>query len=270
MPVLIIDVLFLFFPFFYGFYLSFTTSMNNQTLTSANYAYVLSVYAPIMLTTVELAALITVILVVISLPIAYILAIKVKSDAIKNLVLLVALAPFWIDWNIRMIAWYPVFGANGFLSSIYVSILTGLGYSNVEPVSLLFTNASVIITWIQSLLLFMVVPIYLMMLRMDPIVLKAASTLRASTLKTFYYITLQWSLPGILIGSVFVFSLAMVDYATPLLVGGGLPTIGVIIWQLGSYYEWPQAMALSTLVLAIILVFVAITLRKVSITRILY
>jgi ABC-type spermidine/putrescine transport system permease subunit I len=169
-----------------------------------------------------------------------------------------------------MIAWYPVFGANGFLSSIYVSILTGLGYSNVQPVSLLFTNASVIITWIQSLLLFMVVPIYLMMLRMDPIVLKAASTLRASTLKTFYYITLQWSLPGILIGSVFVFSLAMVDYATPLLVGGGLPTIGVIIWQLGSYYEWPQAMALSTLVLAIILVFVAITLRKVSITRILY
>jgi spermidine/putrescine transport system permease protein len=218
----------------------------------------------------ELAAIITVILIIVSLPLAYILAIRIKSDAIKNLILFTILAPFWIDWNIRTIGWYPVFGAGGFISNIHLSIMRLLGQYNVKPISLLYTKFSIIIAWIQSYLLFMVVPIYLILLRLDPTVLKAASTLRASDIKTFYHITVKWSLPGIIIGSVFVFSLAMVDYATPLLIGGGLPTIGVTIWELGSWIEWPKAMAMSMIILVIILSVVALALRRVSITRIIY
>jgi len=270
LPAVAIDIVFLIFPFFYGLYLSFMSSMKSPTFTLENYVYCFSGYSSMLLTTVEMAALITIILIVVSLPIAYFLAIKIKSDAIKTLILLVILAPFWIDWNIRTIAWYPVFGAGGFVSTIHLWIMHALGYHSVQPISLLYTLISIIITWIQSYLLFMVVPIYLILLRMDPTILKAASTLRAGTFKTFYHITLKWSFPGIIIGSVFVFSLAMVDYATPILIGGGLPTIGVTVWNLGRWVQWPKAMAMSMIILALILVVIAVALRKVSVTRIIY
>ena len=269
-PTIVIYSIFLIFPLLYGLYLSLTKSIQNPTFTLENYAYCLSTYYPILINTIELAVLVTVILIIISLPIAYVLAIKIKSDAIKTLILIAMLAPFWIDWNIRMMGWYPVFGAGGFISNIHSWIMYALGYHNVAPISLLYSIPAIIITWIQSYLLFMVMPIYLLLLRMNPNLLKAASTLRADSVRTFYYITFKWSLPGIMVGSLFVFSQVMVDYATPLLIGGGLPTIGVTIWELGGWVRWPEAMAMSTIILIVIFIVVAIILRKISITRVLW
>jgi len=267
-PAIIMLVIFLILGLVYGLNISL---VSNGGYTLQNYATVFEGYSDTLLFTLSMSAGITIILAVLCLPVAYYLAIRVKSDTIKLVALLLMLVPFWTDWNIRAISWYPVLGATGFFNIIYSVILQSLGFQNVEPLRILFTSSGVWLSWIQTYILFMIAPVYLVLLRMDPKLIKAAATLRANSVKTFYHITLKWAAPGLVIGSVFVFCMAMADYATPSLIGGQMPVIGFVIWILAAKaMAFDLAIALSAIVLAIIIALVVAMLKLVDVTRVMY
>lgn len=268
LPALIITLLFLVAGLVYGIIESLTPK---GRLTLDNYTNALEAYSSLIGNTLLMSIGITVLLAVISLPVSYYLAVRVKSDALRLVALLIMLVPFWTDWNIRMVSWYPVLGKTGFLNQVFLWVMSSLGLQNVEYIKFLFSYNGVLITWVQSYILFMIAPIYLVMLRMDPKILNAASTLGANRLKTFYHITLKWSAPGIVIGSVFVFCMSMADYATPQLIGGGIPTIGLVIWLTAARaINFSFAIAISIIIVAITVAIVALMLKISDITRIMY
>lgn len=108
------------------------------------------------------------------------------------------------------------------------------------------------------------------MLKIDPILVKAAETLRAGKLQRFYHIIFKLSLPGIVVGSIFVFVMSMADYATPAIVGGGFMTIGLVIVELVGWLLWPQALAISLVLIFIALAAVYLMLKVTDIRRLIY
>ena len=264
---LLINIIFLVFPVSYGVLVSFyevsATRPFAESFTFNNYIYILNVYGYIMIRTIGMSLLLTVLLIVLSLPVAYFMAIKIRSDRVKTLLLFFMLIPFWIDWSARMMAWHPVLGEQGFINYL-------LRQFGLQPVKIMFTSYAVMIAWVQTYILFMITPIYLSLLKMDPVIISAAETLGANRLQVLYHIIFKMSLPGIVVGSIYTFVMSLSDYATPAIVGGGYVTLGAVIASLAAFLKWPLAMALAVVQVSLILVFVFIALKAVDIRRMLF
>jgi spermidine/putrescine transport system permease protein len=231
-PAVAITIVFLLAGLVYGVIASLTPA---GAFSLENYVSVFRDYSLVLRDTLLMSAGTTALLVAISLPIAYFLAVRVQSDALKLVALLVMLVPFWTDWNIRMISWYPVLSGSGLINQIYLWVMRTLGYGNVEPLKILFQNSGVLITWIQSYILFMIVPIYLGLLRMDPKILKAAATLGANRMQVFY------------------------------------PTMGMVIFLTAAWgINFSLAMAMSVVILVAIGAVVGAMLKLVNVTRVMY
>jgi ABC-type spermidine/putrescine transport system permease subunit I len=263
----IINIIFLIFPLFYGVIISFYEVSPirpfEEIFTYNNYIYVINTYGYIIVRTMQMSLILTILLIALSLPIAYYLAVKVKSDRVKTLILFIMLIPFWIDWSARVMAWHPVLGDMGFIN--YVIRLIGL-----EPVKLIFTSYAVMIAWAQTYILFMITPIYLSLLKLDPTIIMAAETLGAKKRHIFYHIIFKMALPGIAVGSIYTFVMSMSDYATPAIVGGGYITLGSVIASLSAFLKWPLAMALAMVQVLLLLIFIFLILKVVDIRRMLF
>jgi putative spermidine/putrescine transport system permease protein len=190
-------------------------------------------------------------------PAAYFLAFHVQSRAIKNLVISLLLVPFLIDWNIRSIAWIPILGEGGAVNYL----LRAAGFIE-QPISFLYSRWTLIFMWLQSNILFMIFPIYLALTRIDPDVINAAKTLKAPPYRVFYDIIFKLSLPGVVVGIVFVFVSTLGDYITPSLWAGGLQMLGLSIAQNAANFVWPYA-ATQALVLVLIALAVLVILFKI-------
>lgn len=269
--------LFLFVPIIFLLVMSFYTAIGGggvgghigyiPILTLANYIYIFSTpaYLEVMRGTIQLCLTQTFLCFIVGYPAAYALALSIKSTRYKTVLFLLMLIPFWIDWTIRTIAWYPILGVKGFLNYLLVS--SGIVSEPVE--AFLFSTTSLQMVWTQAYTLFMIAPIYLTLIRLDPILLQAAQSLGANRLKTFYHIVFKMSLPGVVIGCVFVFVMSLADYATPRLIGGGIATLGKVTWDLQSQLFWPYASALALVILALSFAIVWLMLRVVDVKSIL-
>jgi putative spermidine/putrescine transport system permease protein len=184
-------------------------------------------------------------------PVAYFLAISVTSLRYQIALFIVALAPFWTSYLIRAVAWIPMMGRQGALN-------TGLQQLGLidEPLDiLLFSNFAVTVAMLQLYILFMVTPIFFMLTQIDRSSLEAARDLGANSFKTFREVILPQSMPGIVIGSIFVFILTMGEFATVRIIGGGtVSSVGTIVQTQVASVQFPQAAASAVfLVLAMIL-----------------
>lgn len=242
---------------FYKF--RFPTVIPEFTLT--NYVgYIFSAQtASILLNTFGLSGLTCFLAFLIGYPVAYTLTFKIRNAVLKTYIISLLMVPFLIDWSIRTVAWISVLGVHGFINYM-------LSSAGIEPIRLLLSPVSLYVIWLQTYTLFMMFPIYLAMQRIDPDYIRAAQVLRASPRRVQYDIIFKLSMPGIVTGFAFVFVSTLGDYVTPSLWAGGIQTLGLSIASYAGNYLWPQASAMSMimLVMTLVVMYLLVTVGKIK------
>ncbi len=199
-------------------------------------------------------------------PIAYFLAFKVNNFRLQGVTLFLLVAPYWVDWSIRSISWLSILGGEGVVN--YALMTLGLVQTPVKE--LLFTRATLVIIWVQTNLVFFIFPTYLSLVKIDPELVSVAQTLGASSRRAFYNITFKLSLPGAIVGLIFVFVSTLGDYVTPSLWAGGMQMLGLTIQSYFFEFRWPAASTYSVLMLGVTLLILFLLLRMVNIKQVFY
>ena len=217
--------------------------------TLAAYATVLgdSYYYEIFFRTAWVAALVTLICVLVGAPEAYILSRMGRPW--RSIFLLVILAPLLISVVVRTFGWSLLLGPNGVVNQIF-------GAFGIGVVKMLYTPAAVVVALVHVMLPFMVIPVWTSLQKLDPMVESAALSLNASQWTVMRRIVLPQITPGLLSGSLIVFGLSASALVIPGLLGGRrLKMVATIIYdQYLHELNWPlgAAIALALLVLNLV------------------
>ena len=196
--------------------------------------------------------------------VAYYLAFHIESNLMRNLLFILCTIPFLTSNIIRMISWIPLLGRNGLVNGL----LTGSGMVDQPVEWLLYSDFSVILAFVHLYTLFMVVPIFNAMTRIDKKLIEAAMDAGASTLQTIFLVIVPLCRSGIVIGTVFILTLVMGDFITVRLMSGGLSaSVGVLIYNEISLLQYPAAAADAVILLITILIIFSILFRFVDIKK---
>lgn len=259
-------IIFLFLPIGIVIITSFYTLVGytpQPIFTLENYMIIFTspTYVQIILFSLKLAFQVTAIAFAIGFPAAYFIATRIKSDATKTLIILIMLIPFWIDWTVRTIAWYPLLGQVGLINYVLMSV----GILKQPSTLFLMSEFSATLAMVEAYVLFMVAPIFLSMNKIDRGYIEAAESLGANRFRAFYEIVWKMSLPGVAIGWLFVFVMSISDFATPSLLGGVVQTIGRSTAYSVGILNWPLAGAFATILIIITFTIIYIILKLVDI-----
>ena len=264
LPAAVWLLLFAVAPLFMLLLMSFWTSTIfglSKEVTLENYRVLTQdpVYLLVLLQTLRIALTVTAISLVVSYPIALFLA--SLNGSRKSALLLLLFLPFWTSYVVRTFIWLPMLGRAGLVNSTLIS----LGLIDAPLDWLLYNEAATHIGLVYVYTLFMTLPIYLSLDRMDPRLAEAASDLGAGPLRTFLRVTLPLSLPGVLSGCVMVFLLACGAYVTPQLLGGttGLMFGNLIAAQFTHTNNWALGAALSIILICVVFVILILFGRRV-------
>ncbi len=231
-----------------------------------NYEFLLTseVTYRVFLNTFKYAAITWAFTLVIGFTIAYFLAFHIRTLGWQVALFLLCTIPFWTSNIIRMISWIPFLGRNGLANSTLVS----WGVVD-EPLEwLLFSDFSVILAFVHLYTLFMVVPIFNTMMRIDRSLLEAASDAGASGWQTLWHIVIPLTKPGIMIGTIFVVTLVMGDFITVRFMSGSQSAnVGRLISNDIGLLQYPSASATAVVLLVTVLMVIGILLRFVDIRK---
>jgi putrescine transport system permease protein len=205
------------------------------------------------LSSVRIAALSTLLLLLVGFPIAYGMA--RAPERYRSLLVALVILPFWTSFLIRIYAWVAILKPEGLLTQA----LMGLGLIS-EPVNILNTETAVYIGIVYAYLPFMVLPLYATLEKMDDTLLEAALDLGSPPWRSFWTITVPLSMPGIIAGSLLCFISAVGEFVIPDLLGGSETLmIGRQLWsEFFSNRDWPLASAVAILLLIILVVPIVI------------
>ncbi len=196
--------------------------------------------------------------------VAYFLAFHVRSLSWQMALFLLCTVPFLTSNIIRMIAWIPVLGRHGLVNS-------GLQTAGIidQPLDwLLYSDFAVVLAFVHLYTLFMVVPIFNSMMRIDRSLIEAAYDAGASGWQTLWQIILPLCKPGIAIGSIFVITLVMGDFVTVQTMSGGQSaSVGVAMNNKRALLQYPAAAADAMVLLVTVLIIVALLMRAVNIRK---
>lgn len=196
--------------------------------------------------------------------IAWFLAFHVQGTLMQTVLFIICTVPFWTSNVIRMISWVPLLGRNGLVNQT----LIGAGLVD-EPVEwLLFSDFSVVLAFVHLYTMFMIVPIFNSMMRIDRSLLEAARDNGASPWQTVVHVVLPLSRTGLIIGSIFVLALVMGDFVTVGVMGGQqIASVGKVIQVQTSYLQFPMAAANAVILLAVVLMMIAALMRLVNLRK---
>ena len=202
--------------------------------------------------------------VIIGFTLAYFLAFHVRTLRWQIILFLICTIPFWTSNIIRMIAWIPVLGRNGLMNSL----LLELGVIS-EPLEwLLYSDFAVILAFVHLYTLFMLVPIFNSMMRIDKSIIEAAQDMGANSLQILINVIVPLCLPGIAIGTIFVVSLIMGDFITVQAMSGGQSaSVGLAMNNKRALLQYPAAAADAIILLCVVLGMVAILMRTINIRK---
>lgn len=216
------------------------------------------------LQTLQFAAIVWALTLLIGFTVAYFLAFHVHSTLWQTVLFLVCTVPFWTSNVIRMISWIPFLGRNGLLNSTLLS--AGLIDKPLE--FLLFSDFAVVLAYVHLYALFMVVPIFNSMMRIERSLIEAARDAGATSWQTLREVILPLSKPGIAIGSIFVVTIVMGDFVTVRLMSGGQSaSVGLMMLNATSLLQYPAAAANAVVLLILVLLTVAAMMRVVDIRK---
>jgi putrescine transport system permease protein len=203
-----------------------------------------TLYIKAYLNSLMVAAVSTVVCLLIAYPMAYGMA--RCSPSTRNILLMLVILPFWTSFLIRVYAWIGLLKNNGLINEILLAL-------NIidSPINMMNTNFAVYLGIVYSYLPFMILPLYATLEKMDLSLLEAATDLGCKPLKAFFLITVPLSFPGIVAGSMLVFIPAVGEYVIPELLGGpGSLMIGkVLVNEFFSNRDWPTASAVAVAIL---------------------
>lgn len=196
--------------------------------------------------------------------VAYFLAFHVRTLTWQIALFLLCTIPFWTSNIIRMISWIPFLGRNGLANSALMS----WGVID-EPLEwLLFSDFSVILAFVHLYTLFMVVPIFNTMMRIDKSLIEAASDAGASAWQTLWHVIVPLTKPGIMIGTIFVVTLVMGDFITVRFMSGSQKAnVGRLISNDIALLQYPSASATAVILLITVLMVIGLMLRFVDIRK---
>ena len=203
------------------------------------------------------ALLATILALAIAYPLAY--AIAFKAGRLKNVLLVLVVAPFFVSFLLRTVAWKQILGEEGFI----VPTLRNLGIIS-QSTTLTSTSFAVVMGMTYNFLPFMTLPLYASLERIDPRTMEASGDLYANGITTFRKVTLPLSMPGVVAGTLLTFIPAAGDYVNAAILGS--PNTKMIGNVIESRYfkivDYPTAAALSFTLMAAILILVTIYIRK--------
>jgi putative spermidine/putrescine transport system permease protein len=216
------------------------------------------------LSTFKFSFLVWLITLVVGFTVAYFLAFYVKSSNVQTLLFVLCTIPFWTSNVIRMISWVPLLGRNGLVNQS----LQGLGLIDTPIEWLLFSDFSVVLAFVHLYTMFMIVPIFNSMMRIDRSLIEAAADSGASAWQTLWNVVVPLCKTGIIIGSIFVITIVMGDFVTIGVMGGQqIASIGKIIQVQTSYLQFPLAAANAVILLSIVLMIIWALTRLVDIRK---
>jgi len=231
-----------------------------------NYAFLLTsdVTYRVFLNTLKYAAITWVCTLLIGFTVAYYLAFHIRSLTWQVALFLLCTIPFLTSNIIRMISWIPFLGRNGIANSTLIS----LGVID-EPLEwLLFSDFSVILAFVHLYTLFMVVPIFNTMMRIDKSLIEAAADAGASGWQTLRHVIIPLTKPGIMIGTIFVVALVMGDFITVRFMSGSQSAnVGRMIQNDIGLLQYPSAAATAVILLVTVLLLIGTLLRFVDIRK---
>ena len=196
--------------------------------------------------------------------VAYFLAFHVQSLTIQIALFLVCTIPFWTSNIIRMISWIPFLGRNGIANSA----LQQWGWIDQPLEWLLFSDFAVILAFVHLFTLFMIVPIFNTMMRIDRSLIEAARDAGASGRQILMHVIIPLTKPGIMIGSIFVVTLVMGDFITVRFMSGGQSaSVARMISNEVGLLQYPAASASAVVLLLTVLLMVGAMLRMVDIRK---
>lgn len=219
-------------------------------------------YLDVLWSSLGLAAVATVLALLIGYPTAY--AITRLPERWRTVALVLVVVPFWTNFLIRMYAWIVLLNTQGIVNDV----LVGLGLTE-ERFTLLYTPGAVVVGLVYAYLPLMVLPLYAAIERVDPEQLEASANLGATRFRTFWSVLLPLTLPGAITGSILVFVPSLGNFVVPELLGGGKTVMvgNLIRDQFLKVQDWPFGSVLAfVVVLALLLLFVvqAVVTRRVE------
>jgi spermidine/putrescine transport system permease protein len=229
------------------------------TWSWGNYWHAVRDYRAQFVRSLEYAGVATLLALVISYPVAYWIAFR--GGRWKNLLLLGIVAPFFVTYLIRTLAWQTILADHGFvvrtLNSLHLLGSTG---------RLLNTSVAVVAGITYNFLPFMALPLYVSLEQVDARLIEAAEDLYASKLHAFLRVTLPLSLPGVVAGTLLTFIPAAGDFINAQLLGApDNHMIGNVIQsKFLELTDYPAAAAMSFILMAGILVAVSVYARAVG------
>jgi spermidine/putrescine transport system permease protein len=201
-----------------------------------------------LLNSIEVTVIVTVLSVPLAYPLAYVLAYRTPPRW-QGALLVMLILPFWTSYVIRSYSWLVVLSKNGVINQILLA--AGLLDAPVE-----FGNSrgATVLGFVHFFVMLLTLTIYANLVQIKDSYRKAAADLGASPLQTFLYVTLPLSKPGVAVGAFTIFVLAIGDYITPQILGGGRELLlpQAIMLQIERRADFPMAAALSMILMLVV------------------
>ncbi|TWG90515.1 putative spermidine/putrescine transport system permease protein [Mesorhizobium sp. J18] len=238
-------------------------SVTEPRLTLANYERVLvgALYQRVFLNTFLTAGLVTLACLLVAYPLAYLM--NHSSQRTAMMILLLVTMSFWTSFLVRTYAWMVLLGNNGpiiaFIKAIGIEI----------PPQLLFTRFSSTLAMVHILAPYMIMNIYSVMRKIDPVLIRSAESLGARGFALFRHVYLPLTAPGIANGCVLVFVICLGFYVTPVLLGSPREQMiaGLIGTQIEEFLAFGMGSAMAMVLLAVTLAILAIYHRRFGLDK---
>ena len=238
-------------------------SVTDPTVSLAHYRRLFTVplYANVMVNTFKTSLIVTLACLLLGYPLAYVMA--RRTDVVAFVLLTAVGLSFWTGFVVRTYSWLIILGNKGPVASAYA--LAGWG----KPPQLLFTSFSSTLGMTHILLPYMVLALYGVMRKIDPSYLRAAESLGARPFGAFRHVFLPLSLPGVVNGSILVFTMCLGFYITPILLGTpkDMMISQLISQQIEDLLAWGFASAIAVVLLASTLLLLGIYNRFAGLDR---
>lgn len=262
LPALLLVSLFLLAPLAlilrYSFDLYDANTLMRGALSLDNYvrAFADPFYQNVLGVTALIAALSTVVTVVLAFPVAYCIS-RTRSEKRRSWLIILTVLPLLLGNAVRSAAWMIVMGTRGVANSVFM----GLGLT-AQPIDILYTPTAVVIALVSVLLPFAIITLQSVLDSIPTSLEEAAMSLGQSPLRAALSVVLPLSMPGLIAAAAICFALAMNAYATPVLIGGPkMQMMGPIVYeQIAKVSNWPFGSTLACiLMLSTVLLTIAST-----------
>ncbi|QZY55212.1 ABC transporter permease [Crassaminicella profunda] len=201
-------------------------------------------YVQIFNRTLKIAAITSIIAMILGVPVAYFISRTNKK--IRGVMIACTVFPLLTNSVVRSFAWMTILGKNGIINKLFLNI-----HMIDEPYKLLYTEFAIIVGTVYLFLPLMIVSLVGVMENIENDLLEAAESLGASRLTAFFKIIFPLSVPGLIVGSVLVFTGALTAYTTPQLLGGNTNMVlSTLVYQKTmTLGDWTGASVVATIMI---------------------